>query len=151
MQRRWRVPPTSSNVPSPSAVSHGCGCVTGTMTVWMGLMSLPTAVRHNLLLLFQTTPLLKKWVSFTAWTGLNWLYWCEIYIATQPDCRWFSLSASLFDWWLLSYFVSWSWLKPKQAHFITLSSIYCLLIRMSHPFNLLGCSSNDMRRGWVPL
>lgn len=39
------MPPTSSSVQSPSAASPASGCVTGTMTVWMAQMNLPTAVR----------------------------------------------------------------------------------------------------------
>lgn len=38
------MPPTSSSVPSPSAASLASGCVTGTTTVLMAPMNLPTAV-----------------------------------------------------------------------------------------------------------
>lgn len=39
------MPPTSFSVRSPSAASPASGCATGTTTVWMAQMNLPTAVR----------------------------------------------------------------------------------------------------------
>lgn len=39
------MPPTSFSARSPSAASPASGCATGTTTVWMAQMNLPTAVR----------------------------------------------------------------------------------------------------------
>lgn len=42
---RSLVHPLSSSVLSPNAAFLACGCATATMTVWMGLMNPPTALK----------------------------------------------------------------------------------------------------------